>query len=164
MSSARISSHRTLSAGRAEAGRVSFPQAVVTTDFDVHRLWVHSPVERYFTATEEGRANLAGCGVKIQNVIASGIPIDPVFAERKSSADCRQRHGIAGGRPVVLQLSGGGGFGPTEKVHRALLETPTPLEIVVVAGKKCGAARQNQCDPLSTTASPAGSRIYESDG
>jgi processive 1,2-diacylglycerol beta-glucosyltransferase len=36
---------------------------------------------------------------------------------------------------VVLQLSGGAGFGPAEKVHRALLDTPVPLEIVMVAGK-----------------------------
>ena len=108
---------------------------------------MHSPVERYFTATEEGRANLAGCGVPIQSVIAGGIPIDPVFGERKSSADCRQRHGIAGGRPVVLQLSGGGGFGPAEKVHGALLETPTPLEIVVVTGKNAALREQISAIP-----------------
>ncbi|HET6251887.1 MAG TPA: glycosyltransferase [Tepidisphaeraceae bacterium] len=117
------------------AGRVSFPHAVVTTDFDVHRLWVHSPVEKYFTATEEGRANLAGAGIAAENIITSGIPIDPVFGETKSREVCRARHGIIGGRPVVLQLSGGAGFGPAEKVHRALLDTPVPLEIVMVAGR-----------------------------
>jgi processive 1,2-diacylglycerol beta-glucosyltransferase len=116
-------------------GRVSFPQAIVTTDFDVHRIWSHFPCERYFTATEEGRANLAGCGVPIDTIVPTGIPIDPVFSEHKSVVECRLRHGIGSGQPVLLQLSGGAGFGPAERVHRAMLEIPVPLEIISVAGR-----------------------------
>ena len=44
-------------------GRIHFPQVTVTTDFDTHRLWHNPPCEHYFTATEEGRANLAAWGV-----------------------------------------------------------------------------------------------------
>ena len=35
-------------------GRITVPQVTVTTDFETHRLWVHQPCDRYFTATEEG--------------------------------------------------------------------------------------------------------------
>ena len=44
-------------------GKLDVPQVIVTTDFDTHRMWVHSPCEHYFTATEEGRAtcNPAAC-------------------------------------------------------------------------------------------------------
>jgi len=117
------------------AGRVAYPQMTVTTDFDIHRLWVHAPCERYFTATEEGRINLSAFDIPLEQITASGIPIDPVFSDPKSAAECRQRHGIVGDRPVVLQLPGGQGFGPAERVHRAILKVQTPLEIVAVAGR-----------------------------
>src|SRR5262245_22086290 len=34
--------------------RLSVPQITVTTDFLTHRMWVNSPCEHYFTATQEG--------------------------------------------------------------------------------------------------------------
>lgn len=117
------------------ADRINFPQAVVTTDFDTHRLWVNPPCAKYFTATEEGAIHLAAWGVPSADVAITGIPIHPSFAEFKSPAECRRIHGIGSARPVILQLAGGAGFGPVEKVHRALLDTATPLEIVTVAGR-----------------------------
>src|SRR5262249_27481798 len=63
-------------------GRMSVPQATVTTDFETHRLWVHEPCDRYFTATEEGACYLRSWGVAPDvEVIPTGIPIHPVFSE-----------------------------------------------------------------------------------
>lgn len=123
-------------------GDVNFPQAIVTTDFDAHRLWVNSPCEQYFTATEESRANLAGYGVPAERIFAAGIPIHPIFADWKSPAECRQVHGFAGDQPVVLQLSGGSGFGPVEEVHRRILESSIPLQLVAVAGRNAELRRR----------------------
>ena len=128
-------------AGLRRAGRINFPQAVVTTDFDAHRLWVNAPCEQYFTATEESRANLAGYGVALDQIFTTGIPIHPGFAKWKSAAECRRIQGLTGDRPVVLQLSGGSGFGPVEEVHRRILESPVPLQLIVVAGRN-GALRR----------------------
>src|SRR5262245_20274123 len=41
----------------------ALPQVTVTTDFETHRLWVHQPCDRYFTATEEGKLYLQHWGV-----------------------------------------------------------------------------------------------------
>ena len=117
------------------SGKVNCAQAVVTTDFDTHRLWVNSPCERYFVATEEGRLNLAAWGVDHDDIAVTGIPIHPSFAEFKSPVECRHRHGLGTDRPIVLQMAGGSGFGPVEKVHRALLDVTVPLEIVSVCGR-----------------------------
>src|SRR5207248_10782763 len=38
-------------------------------------------------------------------------------------------------RPIVLQLAGGFGVGPIEKLFHAILDVELPLEIVVVAGR-----------------------------
>lgn len=123
-------------------GRINFPQAVVTTDFDAHRLWVNAPCEQYFTATEEGRANLAGYGVPLEQIFTTGIPIDPGFADWKSPAECRRLQGLTGDRPVVLQLSGGSGFGPVEEVHRRILQSPVPLQLIAVAGRNSALRRR----------------------
>ncbi len=103
--------------------------------FDTHRMWVKEPCERYFTATEEGRVNLAGWGVPMTNIFATGIPIHPAFSSWKSPADCRRAHGLASDRPVVLQMSGGAGFGPVEAVHERILQTSVPLNLVCVVGR-----------------------------
>lgn len=118
-----------------EAGELHCPQMVVTTDFDVHRLWVAPRTEHYFTATEEGRVNLAAWNIPLERITASGIPIDPVFTEPRSVEQCRREHHLEGPEPVVLQLAGGAGFGPIAKVHQAILDVPRPLQIVSVCGR-----------------------------
>jgi processive 1,2-diacylglycerol beta-glucosyltransferase len=115
--------------------RLSVPQVTVTTDFETHRLWMNQPCEHYFTASEEGALYLASWGVPREHISVTGIPIHPVFSEPKERAACLARQGLTGDRPVVLQLSGGFGVGPIEKLYRALLAVEEPLEIMVVTGR-----------------------------
>ena len=116
--------------------KLQVPQVTVTTDFETHRLWVNEPCERYFTATEEGALYLRSWGVPATTeIIPTGIPIDPVFSEPKDRGTCLENHGLTGDRPVVLQLAGGFGVGPIEKLYRALLAVEVPLELVVVTGR-----------------------------
>ena len=122
---------------------VALPQITVTTDFETHRLWVNEPCDHYCTATAEGRAYLHHWGVPTERVSVTGIPIHPVFAKPKDPAECRRKHGLADdGRPVLLQLAGGFGVGPIEKLYRAVLDVTVPLQVVVVAGKNAKAKAQ----------------------
>ena len=115
--------------------QITTPQLTVTTDFETHRLWVNQPCDHYFTATEEGAANLWHWGVSAADVTVAGIPVHPVFAQAKDRAECRRRLEITGGRPVILQLAGGFGVGPIERLCQGILEVETPLELIVVAGR-----------------------------
>lgn len=115
--------------------KLSVPQITVTTDFETHRLWVNQPCERYTTATAEGAAYLHHWGVPAENIIATGIPIHPLFSQPKARPQCLKNQGLVGDRPIVLQLAGGFGVGPIEKLLHGLLEIEIPLEIVVVAGR-----------------------------
>ena len=110
-------------------------QVTVTTDFETHRLWVNQPCEHYFCATEEGARYLRHWGVPAGDTTVTGIPIHPVFARPKSAAECRARHGLAGDRPVLLQLAGGFGVGPVRDLLDGLLQLSRPTDVVVVAGK-----------------------------
>lgn len=116
-------------------GEISTPQLTATTDFETHRLWVNTPCDHYFTATEEGAVNLVQWGVPPADLTVSGIPIHPAFNRIAPRAECRTRHGLAADRPVVLQLAGGFGVGPVERLLDAALTIEIPIELVVVAGR-----------------------------
>lgn len=116
-------------------GQTMLRQVTVTTDFETHRLWVNQPCDHYFTATEEGARYLHAWGVPATDTTVTGIPIHPVFARPADRAACRARHGIAGDRPVLLQLSGGFGVGPVRQVFEALLAVERPIDLVVVTGR-----------------------------
>ena len=115
--------------------QLDVPQATVTTDFETHRLWVNQPCERYFTATEEGAKYLQHWGVPEKATFATGIPVHPAFSEYKDRGKCLKKHGLTDDRPVVLQLSGGFGVGPVERLYKALLDVDLPLQVVTIAGR-----------------------------
>jgi processive 1,2-diacylglycerol beta-glucosyltransferase len=116
-------------------GELSVPQATATTDFDTHRLWVNQPCDRYFTATYEGSLYLQHWGVPAKDIFPTGIPVHPVFSEPKDRATCVAKHGLDGARPIVLQLAGGFGVGPVEKLFRAILGAEIAVQLVAIAGR-----------------------------
>ena len=124
--------------------QVKAPQVTVTTDFATHRLWVNPPCEHYFTATDEGALYLHSFGVPARDTSVTGIPIHPVFSRPKDRETCIRAQGLRGGRPLVLQLAGGFGIGPLEKIFQGILSLDTPLELVVVAGRNEEARKKLQ--------------------
>jgi processive 1,2-diacylglycerol beta-glucosyltransferase len=131
-----------LIASLRKQGQLSTPHFTVTTDFETHRLWVNQPCEHYFSATSEGAAYLQHWGVPAGDISATGIPIHPVFSQPKDRAGCLARQGLVGDRPIVVQISGGFGVGPIEKIFRGILEIEVPIEIVVVTGRNETARQQ----------------------
>jgi processive 1,2-diacylglycerol beta-glucosyltransferase len=115
--------------------QLALPQVTVTTDFDTHRMWVNQPCERYFTATAEGAVYLQSWGVPACDTVVTGIPVHPVFSVPRDRGTLLARHGLAGDRPIVLQLAGGFGVGPIEQLHHELLKVEIPLDVVVISGR-----------------------------
>ncbi|HEV3416777.1 MAG TPA: glycosyltransferase [Pirellulales bacterium] len=122
-------------AGLKRKKQFKTPQITTVSDFETHRLWVNEPCEQYFTATEEAALHLHSWGVPESSISITGIPIHPAFNKPKPREQCLKRHGLRGDRPIVLQLSGGFGVGPIERIYRAILDVEVPLEIVVVSGR-----------------------------
>lgn len=143
-----------LIASLRQKGKLATPQFTVTTDFETHRLWVNQPCDHYFTATEEGAAYLHHWGVPASDTTVTGIPIHPVFSQMKDRDTCLKRQGIQGDRPIVLQLAGGFGVGPIEKIFHGILAIDVPLQIVVVAGRNDDAKKK-----LERTAAPDRHRV-----
>lgn len=132
-------------------GEWETPQFIVTTDFETHRLWVNQPCDHYFTATAEGAAYLHSWGVPAGDTTVTGIPIHPIFSQRKDRAGCLLRQGLVGDRPILLQLAGGFGVGPIEAIYLGLLALRRPLEIVVVAGRNEEAKKKLEQVPVPET-------------
>lgn len=128
-------------------GKLFVRQVTVTTDFETHRLWVNQPCEHYFTATEEGALYLENWGVPAGCATATGIPIHPIFTERKDRGGCLARHRLVGDRPLILQLAGGFGVGPIERIFQSLLQVDQPLELAVVTGRNEKARAQLEALP-----------------
>ncbi len=117
------------------AGELNCPQVTVTTDFETHRLWVQPPTERYYCATQEGKAYLVTWGVPSGRIVVSGIPVRAGFAADLPRDEARRRHGLSLDKPVVLLLCGGFGVGPTAEFLSELVHMPTDAQVIAVAGR-----------------------------
>jgi processive 1,2-diacylglycerol beta-glucosyltransferase len=131
-----------LIASLRKQGKLATPHLTVTTDFETHRLWVNQPCDHYFSATSEGAAYLRHWGVPAGDISVTGIPIHPVFSQPKDRGECLKRQGLAGDRPIVVQISGGFGVGPIEEIFRGILAIEVPVEVVVITGRNETAKHQ----------------------
>lgn len=116
-------------------GRISFPQAIVVTDFDAHAMWLCHHFEHYFVALEETRVHLERLGIPPEKLTVSGIPVDPVFAEEKDKNKCREKLGLETDKLTILVSAGGFGVGRIEHLLEALADLETPAQIVAVCGR-----------------------------
>jgi len=116
-------------------GQLDCPQVTVTTDLETHRIWVHSPTERYYTATELGRTFLTTWGVAADRILVTGIPIRPQFEQDVSRADARARLNLPPNGLIVLLVVGTVGYGTPEGLLAQLLSVPSDVHVVGIAGR-----------------------------
>ena len=57
------------------------------------------------------------------------------FQQAEGSRRCIAKHGLADDRPIVLQLAGGFGVGPIEKIFHGILSVEQPIQLVTIAGR-----------------------------
>lgn len=116
-------------------GRVTFPQAIVVTDFDIHAMWLCHHYARYFVALDETKVHLAKLGIPEQKITVSGIPIDPVFAQTKSKREMRFKYELEPDTTTILVSAGGFGVGPVEHLLGALSEMERPAQVLALCGR-----------------------------
>jgi processive 1,2-diacylglycerol beta-glucosyltransferase len=114
--------------------RIERPPAIVVTDLDVHAMWLCHNYDRYFVPIEETRVHLAKLGIPSQKISVTGIPIDPIFAERKDKTAMRRKHSLKPDRTTILVSAGGFGAGPIEHVITSLLDLQHQAQVVAIAG------------------------------
>jgi processive 1,2-diacylglycerol beta-glucosyltransferase len=115
--------------------KISCPQAIVVTDFDAHALWLCHHYEQYFVAMEETRVHLEKIGIDAAKLAVSGIPIDPIFSQKKDKIEMRKKFGLETDRITILVSAGGFGVGKIEHTLQALAELKTPSQVLAMCGK-----------------------------
>ncbi len=115
-------------------GRLDVPVHAVVTDVSPHALWVYPNINYYHVATPSAARELERKGFPAERVRVSGIPVDPVFAQRTAAAAVRKKLGLPE-KPTVLLLSGGFGVGPTVEALESFRGARSELSIVVIAGR-----------------------------
>jgi processive 1,2-diacylglycerol beta-glucosyltransferase len=118
-----------------ERGDIETHHSIVVTDLDCHAMWFSRSFHRYFVAIEETKAHLEALGLPPERVTATGIPIDPVFAEPVDRSATRASHGLRPDKPTLLLSAGALGVGPTEVVVRRLMELHHDTQTIVICGK-----------------------------
>jgi processive 1,2-diacylglycerol beta-glucosyltransferase len=115
--------------------KIAACHAIVVTDFDVHAMWLCRDYDHYFVGLDETRVHLEKLGIPANKVSVSGIPIDPVFEQKKDQRVMREKHGLEPDRLTILVSAGGFGVGPIQKVMKVLLQMQHPAQVVAVCGR-----------------------------
>ena len=115
--------------------KMTTPQAIVVTDFDMHAMWLCRHFEHYFVALDETKAFLESLGYPSEKITVSGIPIDPKFGETKSAQEMRAKYGLDTYMPTVILSLGGFGVGRIDTLLESLRAIKTPIQILAMCGK-----------------------------
>ena len=116
-------------------GKMTCPQAIVVTDFDMHALWLCRHFERYFVALDETKYYLETLGFPSDKITVSGIPIDPKFAEQKPKNEMRKKFGLDPALPTIILSLGGFGVGRIDDLIGSLRKISTPVQILAMCGR-----------------------------
>ncbi|MCK4999212.1 MAG: glycosyltransferase [Anaerohalosphaera sp.] len=109
--------------------------SVVVTDFYVHASWLTELFCRYFVPHEEGVVQLEAAGFDRERINVCGIPIDPVFSERKDKAKLRDTFGLEHDVPVILLSAGAAGTMRAEEIIKFLESIQSPCQFVIICGR-----------------------------
>ena len=116
-------------------GKLSCPQAIVVTDFDLHALWLCRNYERYFVALDETKFYLESLGFPAEKISVTGIPIDPIFAETKDKQAMREKYHLDADKPTIILSAGGFGVGRIEILLKSLQAIRQPVQILAMCGR-----------------------------
>jgi processive 1,2-diacylglycerol beta-glucosyltransferase len=118
-----------------DRGDLETHHSIVVTDLDCHAMWLSRIFHRYFVAIDETKVHLEALGLPPERISATGIPIDPVFAEPVDRAAVQASFGVNQAKPTLLLSAGALGVGPTEMVVRRLMELHHDTQTIVICGK-----------------------------
>jgi processive 1,2-diacylglycerol beta-glucosyltransferase len=109
------------------------PIGMIITDYELHNLWLAADVDHYFVATQkmQWKAKQTKPNTK---VTASGIPIRPVFFEKKNISSLKKKYETNNLNKTILVLAGGHGLTKIDKIVKLLNKSTQKLNIIAIAG------------------------------
>lgn len=116
------------------------PFFAVTTDYDVHSLWINPAVRHYYVGTEETAWTLTSHGISKDAISVTGIPVMPQFGKRTTQRTARLQLGLSTNSFTIMILSGGYTTGIIEEVLSSISKTLSSyrkkeFQVIIVCGK-----------------------------
>lgn len=109
--------------------------STLMTDYFSHDLQIVKNVQTYFVPTKKTKYHLVSFGIDPDNIVVSGIPVDPIFYEEKNVSDLKQKYGATDDKTNLLILAGGQGLIDTSNIIKSLYKTKGQYRMFAIAGK-----------------------------
>ncbi len=113
---------------------LNIPLVGIITDYDVHGYWLDSFVDMYIIGDKKLEADFDRYKFEPKLISSSGIPIDPLFTERKTKEQARELMGIQAEHPVVTVAGGGWGLGDLGKIAQKIVDIPEKPQVIIITG------------------------------
>ena len=114
---------------------LDIPFYCVVTDFAIHSLWINKHVDKYYVATEGESRILRRQGFKKDQVMVTGIPVDPAFSVAYNKGTLRRKLKLDPRLPTVLLISGRYNLKGYEQLLASFKEVKYKMQLIVLAGK-----------------------------
>ncbi|HEY6192903.1 MAG TPA: glycosyltransferase [Bacteroidota bacterium] len=116
------------------------PFFAVTTDYDVHSLWISRAIRRFYAATDEAAWTILAHDVPESRTCVSGIPVMPQFRSPAKRLDARRKLELQPKLFTILILSGGYGVGVIDELVPSIAQFLSTrghrrFQLLVVCGK-----------------------------
>ncbi|MFE7062330.1 diglucosyl diacylglycerol synthase [Sutcliffiella sp. NPDC057660] len=113
---------------------IVIPTFTILTDFCLHRLWLHSEVDKYYVATPSLKEELLKLNIHDKKIMVSGIPIRSNFEYHPPLEPIIEKYKIDRNTKLLLILAGAHGvLKDIYKICEDILST-TNYQILVVCG------------------------------
>ncbi len=121
--------------GYKRSARLTEPVYCVITDYAAHTFWTYTEIDGYFVGDEQTRTQLIERGISPQQIVVSGIPIDPCFAQPNDCREARSRRDLPLDTTVITLFGGGVDDDHVRQIVSGLMQSELKATLVVVAGR-----------------------------
>lgn len=136
-----ISAHFMPSWAAAQARKrnsLKFVLSTIVTDYALHSAWLIKEQDVVFVSTDEIKWELTKhkdyLGIDEKNIIISGIPIDPIYSQKKDKDELRKKHGLRTDLFTILVLGGMAGSNKINDIISSFLRINLPFQLMMVSG------------------------------
>ncbi|MBQ7960575.1 MAG: glycosyltransferase [Clostridia bacterium] len=105
----------------------------IVTDFTMHPYWEEAPMDYYVLASELLCNQAKKKGISENEIVPTGIPINPRFAKKTDKQEARKILGLED-KTTILVMSGSMGYGKIGSMIKKLDEADFDFQILSVCG------------------------------
>lgn len=109
--------------------------ATIMTDFAPHSFWLREGVDAYIVSHEGMKFEMINQGIPKKTIYPLGMPVGREFQNECNKKEVRKSLGLDENKTTLLIMGGSLGFGDIREVFLDLINSPRPIQLIVVTGQ-----------------------------